>query len=67
MSAFRVLLGENDAMAHLVNMPPRVLELHRLPKRDGSLYISTAIPGLVIRLEPVGFVLLLKFQEDRIR
>jgi adenine specific DNA methylase Mod len=39
ISAFRVLLGENDAMAYLVNMAPRILELHRVLKNDGSLYL----------------------------
>lgn len=38
MSAFRVLLGENDAMAYLVNMAPRLQEMHRVLKSDGSIY-----------------------------
>ena len=29
MTAFRTLLGENDAMAYLVNMAPRLVELRR--------------------------------------
>jgi DNA modification methylase len=37
--AFRTLLGENDAMAYLVNMAPRLVELHRVLKRTGSLYL----------------------------
>jgi DNA modification methylase len=37
--AFRTLLGENDAMAYLVNMAPRLVELHRILKRAGSLYL----------------------------
>lgn len=39
MSAFRTLLGENDAMAYLVNMAPRLVELHRTLKPTGSLYL----------------------------
>ena len=37
--AFRTLLGENDAMAYLVNMAPRLVELHRVLKATGSLYL----------------------------
>jgi DNA modification methylase len=37
--AFRTLLGENDAMAYLVNMAPRLVELHRVLKPTGSLYL----------------------------
>lgn len=39
LSAFRTLLGENDAMAYLVNMAPRLVELHRVLKTTGSLYL----------------------------
>ncbi len=39
LMAFRTLLGENDAMAYLVNMAPRLVELHRVLKRTGSLYL----------------------------
>lgn len=39
LSAFRTLLGENDAMAYLVNMAPRLQELHRVLKPTGSLYL----------------------------
>lgn len=39
LSAFRTLLGENDAMAYLVNMAPRLVELHRVLKPSGSLYL----------------------------
>ena len=37
--AFHTLLGENDAMAYLVNMAPRLVELHRVLKSTGSLYL----------------------------
>jgi DNA modification methylase len=39
LTAYRLLLGENDAMAYLVNMAPRLLELHRVLKPTGSLYL----------------------------
>ncbi|GHG41699.1 restriction endonuclease subunit M [Sinomonas cellulolyticus] len=39
LSAFRILLGENDAMAYLVNMAPRLLELHRVLKPTGTLFL----------------------------
>lgn len=39
LSAFRTLLGENDAMAYLVNMAPRLLELHRVMKPTALLYL----------------------------
>lgn len=39
LSAFRTLLTENDAMAYLVNMAPRLVELHRTLKPTGSLYL----------------------------
>jgi DNA modification methylase len=37
--AMRSLLTENDAMAYLVNMAPRLVELHRVLKPTGSLYL----------------------------
>src|SRR5665811_1998079 len=37
--AMRTLLGENDAMAYLVNMAPRLVELHRVLKATGCLYL----------------------------
>lgn len=39
LPAFYTLLGENDAMAYLVNMAPRLVELHRVLKSTGSLYL----------------------------
>lgn len=39
LAAFRSMLGENDAMAYLVNMAPRLVELHRVLKPTGSLYL----------------------------
>jgi DNA modification methylase len=39
LRALHALLGENDALAYLVNMAPRLVELHRVLKRTGSLYL----------------------------
>jgi DNA modification methylase len=39
LTAFRTLLGENDAMAYLVNMAPRLVELRRVLKPTGSIYL----------------------------
>lgn len=39
VSAFRTLVGENDAMAYIVNMAPRLVQLHRALKPTGSLYL----------------------------
>ncbi len=39
LDAFRVMLGENDVMAYLVMMTPRLLELHRVLKPTGSMYL----------------------------
>jgi DNA modification methylase len=39
ITAMHTLLGENDAMAYLTNMAPRLLELHRVLKPTGSLYL----------------------------
>lgn len=39
LAAFRTLLGENDAMAYLVNMAPRLVELHRVLKPTGSIHL----------------------------
>ncbi|AVM01870.1 restriction endonuclease subunit M [Gordonia iterans] len=39
LTAFRILLGENDALAYLVNMAPRLMELYRVLKPTGSLFL----------------------------
>jgi len=39
LRAMLTLVGENDALAYLVNMAPRLVELHRVLKRTGSLYL----------------------------
>ncbi len=39
MQALRSLLGESDTLAYLSMMAPRLVELHRVLKSDGSLYL----------------------------
>lgn len=39
LAAFRVLLGENDALAYLVNMAPRLQQLHRVMRPTASLHL----------------------------
>src|SRR5437016_345714 len=39
MKALRAFLGENDMMAYLTMMANRLLELHRVLKPTGSLYL----------------------------
>ncbi|WP_101547263.1 DNA methyltransferase [Brevibacterium iodinum] len=56
ISAFRMLLGENDAMAYLVMMAPRLVELHRVLKPTGSIYLhcdSTMSHYLKILLDAI--------------
>jgi len=39
IQAFKDFLGTSDMMAYLTMMAPRLLELHRVLKRSGSLYL----------------------------
>ena len=39
MKALRAFLGENDMMAYLTMMANRLLQLHRVLKPTGSLYL----------------------------
>ena len=39
MQAFMTLLGRNDMMAYITMMAPRLVELHRVLKPTGSLYL----------------------------
>jgi len=39
MQAFRTLLGDNDMLAYLAMMAPRLVELRRVLKPTGSLYL----------------------------
>ena len=56
MGALRQFLGENDMMAYLTMMANRLLELHRVLKQTGSLYLHcdpTASHYLKIVLDSV--------------
>lgn len=56
LRAFRTFLGENDLMAYLVMMAPRLVELHRILKQTGSLYLHcdpTASHYLKVLLDAV--------------
>ena len=49
IQAFRTFLGQNDMMAYLAMMAPRLVELRRVLKPTGSLYLhcfalSQAVP-----------------------
>ena len=39
MQAFRTFLGESDMLAYLSMMAPRLLEMHRVLKPSGSIYL----------------------------
>lgn len=39
MRALRIYLGENDVMAYLAMMAPRLVELQRVLKSEGSIYL----------------------------
>jgi DNA modification methylase len=56
LNAMRQLVGENDMLAYLVNMAPRLVELHRILKSTGSLYLhcdATASHYLKILLDAI--------------
>lgn len=56
LTAFRTLLGENDALAYLTMMAPRLVELHRVLKPTGSIYLhcdTTASHYLKVLLDAV--------------
>jgi len=39
LRAMHTLLGENDALAYIVNMAPRLVEMHRTLKSTGTLWL----------------------------
>ena len=39
LQAMRSFLGQNDMMAYLTMMAPRMVELHRVLKPTGSIYL----------------------------
>ena len=45
--AMRGLLGENDVLAYLVMMTARLVELHRVLKPTGSLYLHCDPPRAI--------------------
>jgi hypothetical protein len=47
MQAFRAFLGESDMLAYLAMMAPRLVELHRVLKPTGSIYLGP-IPTLTL-------------------
>ncbi|MFO7654239.1 MAG: DNA methyltransferase [Candidatus Krumholzibacteriia bacterium] len=56
MVAFRQLLGDSDMMAYLAMMAPRIVDLHRVLKDDGSIYVhcdTTASHYLKVLLDSV--------------
>ncbi len=56
MQAFRSILGDSDMLAYLSMMAPRLVELHRVLKPTGSLYLhcdSTASHYLKVLLDGV--------------
>lgn len=56
LRAFKMLLGDSNMMAYLAMMAPRLVELHRVLKRTGSLYLHcdpTASHYLKILLDMV--------------
>lgn len=56
MRAFRTLLGGSDMLAYLSMMAPRLVELRRVLKQTGSIYLhcdSTASHYLKLLLDGV--------------
>ena len=56
LQAFRLILGDNDMLAYLSMMAPRLVELHRVLKPTGSLYLhcdSTASHYLKLLLDAI--------------
>ena len=56
MSSLREFLGESDVLAYLTMMAPRLMELHRVLKQTGSLYLhcdATASHYLKVLLDAI--------------
>jgi hypothetical protein len=56
LQAFRQMLGDSDMLAYLAMMAPRLIELHRVLKATGSLYLHcdpTASHYLKIMLDAI--------------
>ena len=57
MRAFRTLLGPSNMLAYLAMMAPRLVDLHRVMKQSGSLYLHcdpTASHYLKLLLDAIG-------------
>jgi len=57
LNAMRAYIGVGGLLAYLVMMTPRILELHRVLKRTGSLYLHcdpTASHYLKLLLDEIG-------------
>jgi len=54
MQAFRTMLGENDMLAYLSMMAPRLVELQRVLKLTGSLYLHCDPTAIDIQINPRG-------------
>jgi DNA modification methylase len=74
MQAFRTFLGENDMMAYLAMMAPRLVELHCVLKPTGSIYLHcdpTASHYLKILMDgvfgPVNFRNEISWQRSQTR
>jgi len=55
-AAFRTFLGHSDMMAYLAMMAPCLIELHRVLKEPGSIYLHcdpTASPYLKMLMDAV--------------
>ena len=50
MRALRAFLGENDMMAYLTMMANRLLELHRVLKPTGSLYLKLSSARFSVKI-----------------
>ena len=54
ISAFRQFVGANALMAYLVMMAPRLVELHRVLKPTGSLYLHCDWDGHTSLAAPIA-------------
>jgi DNA modification methylase len=47
MRSFRTFLGNSDMMAYLAMMAPRLVELKRVLKETGSIYLHCVPPAII--------------------
>ncbi|MEO7318833.1 MAG: hypothetical protein ABIZ56_07585 [Chthoniobacteraceae bacterium] len=56
MQAFRSILGSNDMVAYLAMMAPRIVELRRVLKPTGSLYLHCdPTASITLKLRSMGW------------